>query len=203
MAGIDYLPAYGSFSGVDMVISMAFPGYIPVVVGEATTITYSVLRDTGEVRTLGRITPRAFTKGGRKIAGQIVFTVFNKHLVNHLKEKVPYLKNLDRLLIDELPPFDLIISMGNEYGNKAKMAIYGVCIIHDGKTISVEDMFTENIMAYWAKDIMPLTDSFEYLNSNYASTTEATPRFKIDELTTGKDLAEWQRDVLDLQLKYS
>jgi hypothetical protein len=36
------------------------------------------------------------------------------------------------------------------------MAIYGVTVVDEGQTMSVDDMITENIMSYMARDIVVL-----------------------------------------------
>ncbi|TKJ01239.1 virion structural protein, partial [Bacillus cereus] len=54
---------------------------------------------------------------------------------------------------DELPPFDITINFMNEYGQSSKLVIYGVNLISEGQTMSVEDMITENTMEFIALDI--------------------------------------------------
>lgn len=193
----DRLPAYGTFSGADMIVSLAFPGCAPVVVGEATTLSWSTIRDTGEVRTLGRVTVKGFTRGQRKVAGQIIFTMFNRHMVANIRNAVPYLANFDKILMDELPPFDIILSMANEYGNQGLFALYGVSIIHDGGVYSIEDMVTEGTMMYWARHIEPLDDMTKYgKNLNYSELTDILPKFDVSTLAPGQDLATAAADYV-------
>jgi hypothetical protein len=59
----------------------------------------------------------------------------------------------------DLPPFDIVIVMVNEYGNLGKIVIYGVDLIHDSQTLSVEDIYTEVQYQYVARDI-------EYFHAN-------------------------------------
>jgi hypothetical protein len=54
---------------------------------------------------------------------------------------------------DEMPPFDINITFLNEYGNSATLNLYGVHILTEGQTMSIEDMITENTMQYLAMDI--------------------------------------------------
>jgi methionine aminopeptidase len=54
---------------------------------------------------------------------------------------------------DEMPPFDINITFMNEHGNHATMNLYGVYILTEGQTMSIEDMITENTMQYLAMDI--------------------------------------------------
>jgi|LSQX01.3.fsa_nt_gb hypothetical protein len=58
---------------------------------------------------------------------------------------------------DQIPPFTVTISMGNEYGAAAGMAIYGVQIINEGSGVSIDDLVTEKAVTFVATDIKPLT----------------------------------------------
>ena len=53
----------------------------------------------------------------------------------------------------DLPPFDIIILLLNEAGNAGKIILYGVEIVHDSQTLSVEDIYTEVQYQYIARDI--------------------------------------------------
>lgn len=149
----DLLAPYNTFSGTDMVASLLFPDTKPIVLGDVSTLSYSIYRAKAPVVTLGRINVRGFTKGPRTVAGTIVFTVFDRHVVNQIRTSVDLLRQAGRLKSDELPPFDLILTGANEFGSAAAMRIYGVTVIEEGMTISVEDIFTENVWQYQARDI--------------------------------------------------
>lgn len=144
---------YGTFSGTDIIATLLFPGSPPIVLGEVSTLSYSIYREKVPVRTLGRISAKGFTKGPRTVAGTIIFTVFDKHVVNTMRDQLDVLRQAGRLKSDELPPFDLLLSGGNEFGAAAAMRIYGVTVIEEGMTFSVEDIFSENIWQYEARDI--------------------------------------------------
>lgn len=58
---------------------------------------------------------------------------------------------------DQIPPFTITLSMGNEYGAAAGMAIYGVQIINEGSGVSIDDLVTEKAVTFVATDIKPLT----------------------------------------------
>ena len=147
-----YQKTFTSFSGSDMVALISIPGLgDPVVLGELQTLSYSIHRPKVQVRTLGRINPKGFTKSGRTIAGSLVFTVFNKHIVHQLMDGNFGPRN--RILMDEIPPFNITVSFSNEYGQRSALHIYGVEIIGEGQTMSIEDMITENVMNYIASDI--------------------------------------------------
>lgn len=160
---------YTSFSGADIVASIRPLGGKPVVFGEIQTISYSIYRPMMPVHALGRINPRGVVRGPRTIAGTLIFTVFDRHVLKNIMDKyrtepdsfrtsfglteddIIDLRNYAKT--DEMPPFDINISFMNEYGNSATLNIYGVHIMSEGQTMSVEDMITENTMQYIAMDI--------------------------------------------------
>lgn len=148
-----------SFSGADAVISFLFPDSPALVVGTASTVTYSLYRQLAQVRTIGRQSSKGYARGGITYAGTIIFTVINESFIYELKKNVGYLGDLNYLRPDQLPPFDINISYGNEYGQTASMTIYGATFVDETMTISVEDMFTENILTFIARDVRHLKEN--------------------------------------------
>lgn len=175
----NYKKVNTSFSGADIVASITPIGGKPIVFGEIQTISYSIFRQMTPVYSLGRINPKGVVRGPRTIAGTLIFTVFDRHVLKSVmdaykveaaKTKVDGIEysmfknyyGFDEVAIqdlkdygktDELPPFDINISFLNEYGNSATLNIYGVHILTEGQTMSIEDMITENTMQYIAMDI--------------------------------------------------
>lgn len=147
-----------TYSGADMVIFMAFPGYKPIEIGTASTVSYSTYREKKQIRTVGRVSSKGITKGPRTISGRIIFTVVREHVVETIKKEVPYLRDIKTLLMDELPAFDLLVSFGNEYGGSAGLVIQGITVVDEQKTLSIEDLFTENIFTYLARALEPMRD---------------------------------------------
>lgn len=180
-----YSKTYTSFSGADIVATITPLGGRPIVFGEIQTISYSIYRPTRPVYALGRINPKGVVRGQRTIAGSLIFTVFDRHVLKQVMESyragltdktinnakvvvpdrngnlVPGYKFTEseiaemktNMKTDEMPPFDINITFLNEYGNSATLNIYGVHIITEGQTMSIEDMITENTMQYIAMDI--------------------------------------------------
>lgn len=153
-----------SFSGADIVATITPIGGKPVVFAEIQTLSYSIYRPTNPVYTLGRINPKGVVRGQRTIAGSLIFTVFDRHVLksvmdayadggeyNFTSEEIKEMKQ--NMKTDEMPPFDINISFMNEYGQSANMNLYGVHILTEGQTMSIEDMITENTMQYIAMDI--------------------------------------------------
>lgn len=131
---------------------------------EIQTISYSIHRENTPIRTIGHVNPRGFVKGSRTIAGSLIFTVFNEYAFYRIKEFREIMASTGLFfapLADMLPPFDIVLSFFNEYGLGAKMKIYGVTIVDEGQTMSVDDLITEQTYTFMARGIQPLL-SMEY-----------------------------------------
>lgn len=140
-----------TYSGVDIIPTVNIPGFGPLTIGELQTVSYSIHREKWPVRALGYVKPKGYTSGPRTVAGNLIFTVFNKHIFFKMLEKTG-LTDM-RILSDELPPFDINIIFGSEYGHLSKMVIKGVTIVDEGQVMSINDMMTENTMSFVAQDI--------------------------------------------------
>lgn len=158
-----------SFAGVDINATIVVPNIDRATgtIGEADvlemaelqTISYSIHRENAPIRTLGHVNPRGFIKGGRTIAGSLIFTVFNEYAFYRIKEFRQMMAETGLFfapLADMLPPFDIVLSFFNEYGLAAKMKIYGVTIVDEGGTMSVDDLITEQTYTFMARGIQPL-----------------------------------------------
>jgi hypothetical protein len=64
---------------------------------------------------------------------------------------------------DEIPPFDISINFLNEYGQAAKMTIFGVEILNEGMGMSIDDITTEKACTFIARNLedMSAMDSWE------------------------------------------
>jgi hypothetical protein len=155
-----------SFAGVDIQATMILPKIGAdtsssdgdfIELGELQTISYSIHRENSPVRTLGHVNPRGFVKGSRTIAGSLIFTVFNEYAFYRIKEfKKAIAERNYSPLADMLPPFDVVLSFFNEYGLAAKMKLFGITIVDEGQTMSVDDLITEQTYTYMARGIQPL-----------------------------------------------
>lgn len=137
-----------------------------IVLGELQTLSWSVFRDLIPVRTFGAVYPRSLVKNSRTIGGSMIFTVFYEHALHEIlelnlgqyntgtsdRDNFKYTTNLP----DQLPPLDISIICVNEYGSASHMGLWGVNFCQEGGTFSVEDIFSENVMQYQARDIDPL-----------------------------------------------
>lgn len=155
-----------SFAGVDITATMVLPKIGDdtstsegdfIELAELQTISYSIHRENSPVRTLGHTNVRGFVKGSRTIAGSLIFTVFNEYAFYRIKEfKKTLAESNYAPLADMLPPFDVVLTFFNEYGLAAKMKIYGITIVDEGQTMSVDDLITEQTYTYMARGIQPL-----------------------------------------------
>ena len=132
-----------SFSGADAVATITPVGGKPRVFGEIQTLTYSIYRPTTPVYTLGRINPKGIVRGQRTIAGSIIFTVFDRHVLKSVIDSLDYtngkkkgggtynftdseIKEMKRnMKTDEMPPFDINVTFMNEHGISSTLNIMG------------------------------------------------------------------------------
>lgn len=134
---------YNSYAGTDIVAVIVVPGHPPMVLGELQTISYSMHRENTPVRVLGNVNPLGFVKGGRTIAGSLIFTQFNQYAFYRLREYQKMIQESLYPLSDMLPPFDVVLSFANEYASFSKMRIGGVTIVDEGGTMSIDDLMLE------------------------------------------------------------
>jgi hypothetical protein len=163
------LYSYMSYSGADAVATLLIPpigqngstqddGEI-ITLGELQTISYSIHRENTPIRILGRVNPKSFIKGSRTIAGSLIFTVFNEYAFYKIKKYRELLGKQNGFfapLADMLPPFDIILTFSNEYGQMSKMKILGVTIVDEGQTVSIDDLIIEQTYTFMARGIQPL-----------------------------------------------
>ena len=166
-----------SFSGCDMVISALMKTSsgenVSVTMGSTQTLSYSVYRKLSPINAIGNINAKDYVGGPRTIAGSLIFTVFNQHWGTELIDKWAraegYSENR-KILMDEIAPIDLTVSMANEYGVCSRLAIYGVRLFSEGQVMSINDIYTENTFQYVALNIDYLAD----INSNVDTSGKAT-----------------------------
>lgn len=148
-----YQKSFTTFSGADIIPVIQTEGGKAIVIGDIQTLSYSVFRPTAPVFALGRIGAKGVVRGARTIAGTLIFTVFDRHVLYEVFQQVNADGKKNAQKSDELPPFDITINFLNENGQSAQMVIYGVHLISEGQTMSIEDMITENTMEFVAVDI--------------------------------------------------
>lgn len=148
---------YNSYAGVDITAVIVLPGSSsPLVLGELQTISYSIHRENTPVRHIGHTNVSGFVKGPRTIAGSMIFTVFDSYAFYRIKEYRDLMRKGVFGLSDMLPPFDIVLTFANEYGMFSNMKIYGVTIVDEGGTMSVDDLITESTYTFMARGIQPI-----------------------------------------------
>ena len=65
-------------------------------------------------------------------------------------------KQRDPLIADEIPPFDITISMANEYGKAAVMILYGVEILNQGSQFSMDNIQSQMACTFVARRLKAL-----------------------------------------------
>lgn len=201
-----------SFSGADIHATMVIPrigqnGMIEddgevLELAELQTISYSIHRENSPVRTLGHVNPRGFVKGARTIAGSMVFTVFNEYAfyrIQNYKKQLASTNGLYSPLADMLPPFDIVFSFFNEYGLAAKMKIYGITIVDEGQTMSIDDLITEQTYTYMARGIQPLIhlDPLDDMRYPDQLADERNERLQITKNAFGDSIVSDYKNFID------
>lgn len=148
---------YDSYAGTDIVADLILPNEANVTLGELQTLSYSMHRENMAARTLGHVMPVGFAKSSRTLAGSMIFTVFNSYAFYRLEHFKHAVSHGLYPVADMLPPFDLNITMSNEFGALSKFRIFGVTFVDEGGTMSVDDMILESTFTYMARGIQPLT----------------------------------------------
>jgi len=200
-----------SFSGADITATIIIPkigenGLLSdqgdiLELAELQTISYSMHRENSPVRTLGHVNPRGFVKGARTIAGSMIFTVFNEYAfyrIENYRKILADSKGYYAPLADMLPPFDVVFSLLNEYGMAAKMKIFGVTIVDEGSTMSIDDLITEQTYTYMARGLQPLiqldtaSDDLRYPDGFQAARSE---RRKISNNAFGDRVEDYKNFI--------
>ncbi len=166
--GSEKFQGYPSWSGVDMTV-VAIMGSAMRFLPDLSTISFSINRDKVDVKALGRATRTGVTSGTRIISGSLIGvalkdeplrsispTALNQREGNDQLQSAfnPY---REHMLPDQLPLFDLLVLIQNEYGHYARIGLFGISIIGNGQVVSINDMQTEITYAYTATDIDLLT----------------------------------------------
>jgi len=137
-----------------------------LTLGHLQTLSVQTHREKNAVRALGKSYVSGHTRGPRTIAGSMIFTVFDEHplykLIRAMDDaklsgETGYDVGASTLIPDQLPPIDLTIIFANEYGSISRMGIYGVEFLNDGQTMSIEDLFSEQVMNFMARDVDIMT----------------------------------------------
>jgi hypothetical protein len=80
---------------------------------------------------------------------------------------------------DQIPPFDIVLTAANEYGQVARMSIRGCEILNEGSGISIDDIVTEQQMTFVAREIEPWQASTNDVSTTrpYGTTGSTSTQF--------------------------
>jgi len=152
------------------------------LMGTLQTISITSTRSVTPVRTLGRATPIGYTRGGRTFAGTLVFATLDRdpftdiYRPDALHES--YYDSSTSLIMDQLPPFNIILVASNELGGVARQIVSGITLINYGATYSIDDLYTETTYTYVAEDLTPLLPQ----DTNFGSKSGPTKKKMSDIL---------------------
>ncbi len=175
---------FEAMSGVDMHVMIVMPAQDPVFLrkigldpekykyptlktfAELQTLTISSARSVYPVRRLGEAHAHQYTRGGRTIAGTMVFTSFNRdvfaefyrlHGTDVFNPHIP-------MHVDQMPEFSILIQAANEYGAIAHMGLVGVTLSNFGTTLSIHDLMVESTYTYVARYMFPFVSNVQEFN---------------------------------------
>lgn len=173
-----------SYSGVDIKAGVLIPQYNSLDANrnitqasmafktwaELQTISISSERPAGPVRVLGVAAPRDHVRGVRTIAGSMIFSVLDKDVFYDLYKSHDREAPADYpMFVDMIPPFHVVLSAQNEYGNEASCAIVGITLTNFGTTFSIDDLMIEATYSYVAKFVHPFMNRTKWRNELYDS----------------------------------
>lgn len=158
---------YHSYSGTDMLAVMHIPhtsvedmiksgvsrrnaeayhqrGANTKIFAELATISMSSARSVHPVRRLGESHVHKYTRGARTVAGTMVFAVLDRDVFAEVYRDNPQeVQSVAPFFVDQIPEFNIYIAASNEYGGQGSEALIGITLTNFGKTVSVDDIFTE------------------------------------------------------------
>lgn len=178
----DYLYKNVSYSGTDMVVTAQLcigdTKSEFMTLGSLQTITYSVYDRMEPIHSLGNVNAKDYVHTHRYIAGSMIFAVFDQHWAKEFIEKYcrsAGIAESEKILTDEIPPMNITISMGNEYGSSSRIALYSVRLFNEGMTMSVNDIYTEHTYQFVALNI-------DYLENVQLPSESRDPNFDLSTL---------------------
>jgi len=153
---------YETFAGSDILAFALFPEAKPILLGQLTTISYSIYREKKPVVVLDRINVAGYTRGPRFIAGSLVFDVYNKSFANDIISKIDYLKDYGPIKADELPLFDILIDF--EFSKKKLIEDNGDTLYN-----TIEQAETENTTNACNKTIQEYIDIWNKADEDFGN----------------------------------
>jgi hypothetical protein len=107
------------------------------------------------VPTLTPATVNAFPNASS--AGSTGVSAVNNQINADIKDAYDNAFNVPLEYADQLPPFDITLTMVDSQGAGAYMVIGGVEILNEGGGFTVDDMTNQTVYTYVARFLKPLT----------------------------------------------
>ena len=117
-------------------------------IASLASFSYSSFREKIAVRTIGRVFPKGYTRGPRTVAGTMVFNVLDKH---ELYSIFP-----GYVLLDQIPPFHIMLTFKNESGKLSSMFLFNVEMSTESQQMSVDDLIVRNSTNFYATDFLAM-----------------------------------------------
>jgi len=158
---------YHTFSGID-IIALASLNTVVSRLDHLMQVSWSIHKGAPTNRTLGKSSSGGRVGGGRTIAGTMIFAVSDFHPLRDLipddykGRKTQILNDPDvwkpLVMADEIPPFDIVLTLSNEYGKAAITTLYGVQIVDEGGVFGMDNLITELSLQYTAVAMDPIME---------------------------------------------
>ena len=157
------IQGWNGYTGCDIIAIFRFPEYMhkeddgPTMFAELSTISYSTYKDKFPVRSVGTTMAKGYTSGGRTVAGTLIFKVLNKNIINKMINELNFKNNKANILPDDLPPFDIDITMSNEIGDNNRISLIGVELTEGNQIMSSEQVNIDETYSFVAQDLIVYT----------------------------------------------
>lgn len=120
------------------------------------------LADSGKIHRIGaNITSKS---DGTETSGIYSIEDWDKMMSNNVSSGADDATRIKALaqetapaIADEVMPFDITISMANEYGKAAVLVLYGVEILNEGMQFSIDTIQTQKACTFVARRVKALT----------------------------------------------
>jgi len=152
---------YKTYGGVEMQ-AIAVMEDRQAILGDLMALSWSTHREKNPIPVLGKTDSLGYTRGRRTYAGSLIFATYNSAALSslatyHYETFITPSDLYSMPLPDMLPPFDIVCTFANEYGQMSRMIYYGVDIVNDGGQYSVQDIYPEETMSFVCRRIDRMT----------------------------------------------
>lgn len=147
--------SFGSlgWSPTDITAYLYFPNEAPIVMNDLIQFSLSTHRERFPVSKLGSVQPVGYTHGPLTVAGSMTLQEFNEipllKMRTELQTKLDY-RSLPRM--DELPPLNMLLVLGNEEGDRAEMSVTDMHFLDEGYSTGTDQGITYLTYSWVGRD---------------------------------------------------